>query len=362
MTSRKFFHPDQLTAIRSRCDWRRLLDELGVRADVKRCTTTEFWGYSPFNEKEKTASFHMKAPGIWYDWSTHATAPGRSKPGGGVIELVQAIHATRGQVMKLNEAAGWIVDLGLSHVDEKPSLSSVDDQPKYNAPIDIDLAPHLVEHPVFTERGISNETCAYLRCGYLNAKRGALKERLVFQVGGIAEDGKARTILTHMGRATTPEQQAKGKWRFYRGFNPSLELYNLDNLLFDNDAVRQTIKTKHIVLVEGAFDVAKCVEAGIKNVVASFGARLSAEQAAKLQETLRQLNATGIHVFYDRDSAGHKASMDAVAHLQGLSIQVTAFDWQHQYGQLKKAIPDDIQDPCDFSVAQLRWLRGQGVL
>ena len=362
MTIKKFFHPDQLTAIRAGCDWRKLLDDLGVRADVKRCTESEFWGYSPFNTDEKTASFHMKAPGIWYDWSSHATAPGRSKPGGGVIELVQAVHATRGQIMKLNEAASWIVEQGYSHVGEKPAPAESGEKKKENPPIEIDLAPRLIEHTAFVERGISAETCAYLRCGFLDTARGMLAKRLVFQVCAVADDGNARTILTHMGRATTPEQEARGKWRFYRGFNPSLELYNVDNLLLDNEAAHQTIKTKRIVLVEGAFDVAKCVEAGIKNVVASFGARLSVEQATKIQDALRQLNATDVHVFYDRDAAGQKASADAIALLNELGVTATAFDWQHQYGQARKSIPDTIADPCDFSVAQLSWLRGQGMV
>jgi len=366
MTTKRFFHPDQLTAIRAGCDWRRLLDDLGVRADVKRCTASEYWGYSPFNPNEKTASFHVKAPGIWYDWSTHATAPGRSKPGGGIIELVQAVHAARGQIMKLNEAASWIVDQGYSRVDASAAPQpSADKAVKENLPIEIDLTPKLTEqgtHPAFVERGISAETCHYLRCGYLQAKRGSLAGRLVFQVGGVSEDGKARAILSHIGRATSPEQEEKGKWRFYRGFNPSLELYNLDNVLLDNEATRQVIKTKRIVLVEGAFDVAKCVEAGIKNVVATFGARLSESQAAKLQGTLKQLGATQLHIFYDRDSAGQKASTDATARLQGLGITASAFDWQQQYGQSKKSIPEDIQDPCDFSAAQLSWLRGQGMV
>ena len=37
MTKTRFFHPDQLTALRQSCDWRRLLADLGVRADVRRC-------------------------------------------------------------------------------------------------------------------------------------------------------------------------------------------------------------------------------------------------------------------------------------------------------------------------------------
>ncbi len=347
------------------CDWRRLLDDLGVRADLKRCTDDEFWGYSPFTVDEKTASFHMKDPGIWYCWSSHATAPGRDKPGGGVIELVQAIHAARGQILKLNEAAGWIVDHGFCHLDEAPGNPAPSNEltTKQNKSITTDLTPRLSEqgsHPAFVERGISAETCTYLRCGYLATKRGALAGRLVFQVGDVERDSSSRVILSHMGRATTTEQEADGKWRFYRGFNPSLELYNQDNLLLDNEAVRQTIKTKSIVLVEGAFDVAKCVEAGIKNVVASFGARLSEHQAEKLRKTATQLSANRVIVFYDRDKAGQTATTDAIARLKDLGVTASAFDWQQHFnsdGRKNIAISESIKDPCDFSAKQLKWLR-----
>ena len=368
MTKARFFHPDQLTAIRETCDWRKLLDDLGVRADVKRCTATEFWGYSPFKPDEKTASFHVKAPGLWYCWSTHATAPGRNKPGGGVIELVQAVHATRGHVMKLNEAASWLIDGGYAHVagyTQGASANSAEEKKK-NAPIDIDLAPQLLtDHPAFADRGISPATCEYLRCGSLNTQRGMLAGRAVFQVGGLAPDGESRVILSHMGRATTPEQEEKGKWRFYRGFNPSLELYNIDNVLLDSEAAHQIIETECIVVVEGAFDVAKCVEAGIKNVVATFGARLSEEQADVLKDTLACLSAKDAIIFYDRDDAGKKASTDAVKILTARGLTASAFDWEQNFGngeQAHKPIPEAIKDPCDCTIGQLSWLRRQGLV
>ncbi len=373
MTKKRFFHPNQLSHIRANCDWRRLLDELGVRSDVRRCTDTEFWGYSPFRPEEKTASFHMTAPGIWYDWATHATAPGRDKPGGGVIELVQAVQATRGQIMKLNEAAGWLVDHGYCRIaettgDSAPAMPADHGEGKQNRPITTDLTPRLTEqgtHPGFVERGISADTCHYLRSGYLDGKRGALGGRLVFQVGGIGSDGTSRVILSHIGRATTPEQEAAGKWRYYRGFNPSLELYNLDNLLLDPVAARQAAETDRVVLVEGAFDVAKCVEAGVRNVVASFGARLSARQGEILRDTLTWLDASRVVVFYDRDPAGEKAAVAAIARLRDLGVSAAPFDWAQRFesGERKGiGIPEDISDPCDFSAEQLRWLRERGTI
>lgn len=376
MTRKRFFHPEDLTALRERCDWRRLLDELGIRADVRRCTETEVWGFSPFHPDEKTASFHMKAPGVWYDWSSHARAPGRDKPGGGVIELVQAVHAARGQVLKLNEAAAWIVDRGLGPAD-LPSQASPppaaeptapQDPVPENRPITIDLVPHLSDqgtHPAFVQRDMTAATCRYLRCGVLTGRRGPLAGRVVFQIGGLDEGGTGRVILSHMGRATTPEQDVAGKWRFYRGFNPSLELYNIDNLVLDPEAARQARETRTVLVVEGAFDVAKCVEAGIRNVVATFGARLHAAQARRLRQTLPALSAARILVFYDRDAAGRKAATEALALLTEHGLQAAAFDWDQDFAGRDRRpvpIPEAIRDPCDFSLRQLRWMRQRGIV
>lgn len=167
----KYFHKNDLQAVRVSCDWRRLLVDLGVREDVKKSTAGEVWAFSPFNEHEKTARFHMKqsdnGQGIWYDWSSKISAPNRTKAGGGVIELVQCIHASRGRIMKLNEAASWLIENGYSQLCEAvevpapPPQSSAGQNPlplnnnasgegasqpaasserkKENAPISIDL-------------------------------------------------------------------------------------------------------------------------------------------------------------------------------------------------------------------------------
>ena len=314
----------------------------------------------------------MRAPGVWYDWSAHATAPGRSKPGGGVIELVQAVHAARGRIMQLNEAAGWLVDQGYCRgaldAARADDVAPSDDDGKQNRPIAVDLVPRLTEqgsHPGFVARGISADTCHYLRSGFYPGARGPLAGRLVFQVGGIAVDGARRVILTHLGRAATPEQEADGKWRFYRGFNPSLELYNLDNLILDPVAAEQAAATGSVLLVEGAFDVAKCVEAGVLNVVASFGARLSARQGEILRDTLTWLDASRVVVFYDRDPAGEKAAVAAIARLRDLGVSAAPFDWAQRFeggGRKGIGIPGSISDPCDFRVEQLRWLKGRGLI
>lgn len=317
----------------------------------------------------------MKEPGVWYDWSTHATAPGRTKPGGGVIELVRAVHAHRGQSMKLNEAASWLVERGHSFTQgsvEVPApppsqLDPANSKVGRNAPIRRDLVPSLSrhgEHPVFVERGIGAETCHYLRCGYLDHTRGRLAKRIVFQIGGVSDDGRERVILSHMGRATTDEQGRIAKWMFFKNFNTSLELYNLDNLLLDETASRHATTMGLIVVTEGAFDVAKLIEAGFKNVVATFGSHLTENQADKLARAATHLSVPRILLFFDRDRAGREAAVRATVLLESLGLTVMSFNWEQTIqtkGRGGISIPETIRDPCDMTVEQIRWmLRAHG--
>lgn len=100
-----------------------------------------------------------------------------------------------------------------------------------------------------------------------------------------AEQAVQTVILTHISRATTKEQQDRdGKWWIYGGFSKTLELYNIDKMIMDKEAMRQARETGHVIVTEGCFDVAKLVEAGIRNVVATFGAHLAKEQNTRLKQ------------------------------------------------------------------------------
>ena len=247
---------------------------------------------------------------------------------------------------------------------------------KENPAIRIDLRPYLTQkgtHPEFQKRGIGAATCDYLGCGFLesshSAQKGRLHERVVFQVRGVQEDGRKQlkpTVLSHIGRAITAEQQKEGgKWSHYAGFKKSLELYNLDNLLLDERARVQAQRTRSILLVEGCFDVAKCIEAGLAhrgneegifNVVASFGAHLSANQVSRLQMIAEQLGVNRFRICFDRDSAGLEGQKKAIATITKAGFEATGFDW-NQALPAGKQIPDTINDVCEFSVKQLQWLR-----
>lgn len=108
-------------------------------------------------------------------------------------------------------------------------------------------------------------------------------------------------------------------------------------------------------------DVAKCVEAHIRNITATFGARLYEEQVAKL----KVLGIKHALLFYDRDKAGFEGSTEAVELLATHDISATIFNWSQHFkttAGVARPIPEDITDPCEFSVAQLKWLRAKRVI
>ncbi|WP_167730557.1 toprim domain-containing protein [Terasakiella sp. SH-1] len=116
-----------------------------------------------------------------------------------------------------------------------------------------------------------------------------------------------------------------------------------------------------MVLVEGAFDVAKCVEVDIKNILATFGARLYEAQVAKL----KALGIKRALLFYDRDKAGFEGSGQAAELLAEQGIEADIFDWSQEFQNSvgeTRPIPESITDPCEFSVEQLKWLRAKGVV
>ena len=321
----EFIDNEALHTIRRNADWQKAFIALGLERIPGKSKANDWWAKSPFNPDERTASFHMSSDrdgsGRWY---CHSTGQG-----GGLLDLVQQL-----QGCNIYEAGRWLVDQHCSHCEGSPALpramnsqveavvargeEEVSPEPPQNEPLRQSLVPLLGEqgsHPEFQRRGLSAATCAYLGCGYLpKESKSSLKGRIVFQVRGIeqTENGFQPTILTHIGRATTPAQtENAGKWMFYKGFHKTVELYNLDQALLDPEAVAQAQSTGKLLLVEGPFDVAQCVEAGIKNVVASFGSDLNERQIPRLQLLQEQIGFDEILVWYDRDKAGGKGQQTA---------------------------------------------------
>ena len=378
----------------------------------------DWWAHSPFSE-DKTASFHISDKG----WYCHST-----KQGGGVIELVQAIRG-----INCYEAGRWLLENGLCHIGDAgagdnpakppsspltaehitvtrealdevypvatmgkdddinrqegatvlPSSPDPAEPPKENKPIRQTLLPALdMTHQTLRERGISRETAEYLGCGYLpDTSTSKLKNRIIFQIRGVqhspAGDDEALplaeryrpVVLSHIGRATTAEQQeADGKWLFYGGFHKHLELYNIDKLLLDPEALQQAKEQQRVLIVEGCMDVARLIEAKLKNVVATFGSYLSPEQLQRLDLIAKETGIRRFLLCYDRDTAGHdgmEKALELMAQERRDQYQVEVFDWEMTFPSPARGevqIPGEITDIGEFTPEQLQWLREKRVL
>jgi hypothetical protein len=265
-----------------------------------------------------------------------------------------------------------MVEKGISVVGDPPGRSEERDakgkdrvsggllgEPDENRPIGVDLRRWLQSgHPELARRGVTDAVCRYLGCGFLperpqGTRRSPLNGRVVFQVRGVSQNGSdlRPVILTHVGRALTREQEeTEGKYwsyPFYRG----LEIYNQDKLLLDPRAKFQ-VAHFGLVLVEGFFDVAALVEAGLLNVGALMGAQMTDKQVARLKFIGSRVAIPKITIFLDKDQAGTVGSEKALFLLRSNGFSVDLFDWN--------LASETTKDPGEISVKQLKWFRKEG--
>ena len=359
--SNVYLAPAHLNHICATIDWQGLFDGMGLSRDARKSKPNDWWAYSPFKE-EKTASFHMGAGGIWYDFS--------AGQGGGPIELIQQMHGWNCyEAAHYILAHGWASNIAEVRHTETTVRKKVKAAHSFlqNEPIRQDLLPLCRYHEYLESRGISEDTCKTLGIGYVPQGRSPLRGRVVFQIRDArvnAKTGRRRqVILSHMGR--TVDDSTKPKYLFYEGFRKSNELYGQDIIWTDPEAKRQIQDTGYIVLTEGPFDVAKAYEAGLRNVVGSFGAHLSDPQVRALKNMCEHFEIDDVKVVYDRDTAGQKATVKAIKTIEDLSLKASAFDWCMSFTNKDKSpvvLPDKISDLAGFNPKQIVWLRNYVLL
>jgi DNA primase len=307
------------------------------RVSLRRSGTT--WkGLCPFHG-EKTPSFHVYDKGFFKCYGCGA--------GGDVIRFVELFDKVPfpDAVRQLAARAG----LQVPDSDEsKESAESVRERESL-------LKAHEIAAAFFVEqlaartgaaarrelqrRGLTDETIALLGMGYAPATPEAVVGRLRQQgfppalllKSGLAvprDDGTLRdrfrnrlmipicrdngTIIAFGGRAMDAGQQPK-----YLN-SPETPIYVKGRTLFGLHLAKQAIgRARYAVLVEGYFDVAQAVQAGVQNVVASSGTALTAAQARLLKRF-----ATKVVLSFDPDSAGQGAAAKSSELLVAEGFQV----------------------------------------
>jgi transposase len=357
---------DQMRETWQNAKWEKVIEVFGLEV-TRRGKANEIWIKSPFSN-EKTASLHLDLErNIFKDFSSGMGA------GVGILNFCQEMLQQQGRKLNCYEVAVWMVDNGISSQnalhknskkrDEKEKSRSL----KRNKPIKIDLRHWMhTDHPYLQRRQVSKITCDYLGCGFLPEReksQSPLNGRIVFQIRGVKMEGTGLTpiILSHIGRALTTEQkETNGKyWSF--PFHKSLEIYNQDKLLTDPVAIRQ-LETSGLILVEGFFDVAVLIEAGVLNVGGLMGAQITSRQVERLQFIHSKVKFPKIKVFLDRDETGNNGAQKTLSILHNKGFMAEVFDWDQTFTRPDATlanIPSGVKDAGDMTVKQLQWLQRQ---
>jgi len=115
--------------------------------------------------------------------------------------------------------------------------------------------------------------------------------------------------------------------------SPETEIFNKRKVLFNfREASTEIRRANKAILVEGYLDVISLVQAGIKNVVASLGTALSADQVNLLAR-----NCEMLYICYDADEAGQKATIRAISMQKDTALQARIVSF-----------PDEKDDPDSF--------------
>ncbi len=114
--------------------------------------------------------------------------------------------------------------------------------------------------------------------------------------------------------------------------SPETPAYKKSQVLYGlyeaRDAIRKEGKA---ILVEGYFDLMRCFDAGIENVVATCGTALTEQQAMNIKRY-----APTVVLVYDGDAAGIRAALKGISILTGAGLNVYAM------------APPDGKDPDDY--------------
>ncbi|MCC6796973.1 MAG: DNA primase, partial [Candidatus Hydrogenedentes bacterium] len=133
-------------------------------------------------------------------------------------------------------------------------------------------------------------------------------------------------VVAFGGRDLGGESQAK-----YIN-SPETVIYKKSRVLYGLYEAREALRhEKRAILVEGYFDLMRCFDAGIQNVIASCGTALTTEQAILIRRYVPE-----VVIVYDGDSAGVNAALRATAILTAAGLTVRAL-----------ALPDG-KDPDDY--------------
>jgi len=199
-----------------------------------------------------------------------------------------------------------------------------------NPPLTFELQNLDVEHPYLLQRGLQPETIQEFGLGYCS--RGLMKNRVAIPLHD--EQGQ---LIAYAGRypgEDPPDDEPK--YLVPPHLKKSLVLFNFHRAV---DLVKDN---KHLILVEGFFDLFRIWQAGFKNVVALIGTELYPAQQQLLESVL---GPTGkVTLMMDADEAGASCEQKCIEAL-ATRLYVKAV-----------RLPDGAADPDELTETQIHAL------
>lgn len=201
-------------------------------------------------------------------------------------------------------------------------------------------------------RSLKPEIIEQFRLGYVPdewsalldaAKRAGFSEAVIEKSGLVKRGDRGSLYDLFRNRVIFPIRDIAGNVVAFGGRDlgdspakyinsPENPVYKKSRVLYGLHESREGLKrTGEAILVEGYFDLLRCFDAGIDNVVATCGTALTAEQAALIKRYV-----PNVLVVFDGDAAGIKAAIRSVAILTGAGLTV------------KPLVLPDGKDPDDF--------------
>lgn len=117
--------------------------------------------------------------------------------------------------------------------------------------------------------------------------------------------------------------------------------------------IKPLISQKTLVVVEGIFDVLKAYDAGMKNVICTFGtsAALVPSTVEAISSTANLLGCTKLVIALDRDAPGATTSQKLAEFLESRVPSVELFNWEKLVEMLGREVKDFGElDKEDFMV------------
>jgi DNA primase len=326
-----------------------IVDVAARYVDLKPAGGARFKALCPFH-REKTPSFHIMRDRQIF----HCFGCGK---GGDVLSFVQEIEGVefREALEQLAERAGIRLEYrggdGGKQQDNRQALFKATNFAGrfYRNLYTSDRGA--VAREYVAGRNLKPETIERFALGYapegwqslVDAARAESIGENLLESAGLAKRGQGGVYDRFRHRVMFPIREVGGKIIGFGGrtlgdgdakYLNSAEspVYKKSRVLYGLFEAREALReSQKAIIVEGYFDLLRCFDSGIENVLATCGTALTDEQA----KTIRRY-AANVLVVFDGDAAGIRAALRSIGILCAAGLTVHAM-----------ALPDGL-DPDDY--------------